>query len=60
MTASLSGTARRLMSDGSMTLGIPNFSPASKAFLQFPTMSEGIKLLSSLKDVNKIIKCPEF
>lgn len=50
MTASLSGTASKLMSDGSITRGMPSFSPASNAFLQFPTMSEGMKVLKSLKE----------
>lgn len=38
------------MSDGSITRGIPSFSPTSKAFLQFPTMSDGINVLTSLQN----------
>lgn len=37
------------MSDGSITLGIPNVSPASKAFLQFPFTSWGESESKSLK-----------
>lgn len=53
MTASLSGTASRLMSDGSMTRGIPSFSPASNAFLQLPTMSDATNVFKSLKQRKK-------
>lgn len=43
------------MSVGSMTRGIPNASPASKAFLQLPRTSWGDKESNSLLTSNTII-----
>lgn len=49
ITANLSGMVSISISDGSIRRGIPNFSPTSKAFLQFSRISCAFNVLNSLK-----------